>query len=128
MNNWRTNPSVIRALLRRNLVLKLGVKGLNNREIAERVKAWSIEQGIAIPKNYNSSSVQRDLRKEMASVEISEKEKTIERGLADLRLDYLFKSLWPGAFYNQDLKKVDLILKILDRSAKMWGLYANPGQ
>ena len=128
MLDSRTNPSVLRALFRRHLVLKLRVAGLNHREIAGRVRAWSIENRIAIPKNYNSSSVQRDLRKEMALVKISEKEKTMLRGLEDLRLDCLLSGLWHDAVHNQKLKKIDSILKIMDLRAKIWGLDAKPGR
>lgn len=128
MFNSRTNPSVIRVLFRRHLVLQLKVDGLNNKEIAERVRAWSIENGIAIPKNYNSDWVQKDIRTEMALVKISEKEKSKQRILENLRLDCLLKVLWHDAVYNQDLKKVDLILKIMDLRAMIWGLDAKPGQ
>jgi hypothetical protein len=128
MAESRTSPRVIRALLRRNLVLRLRVKGLDSGQIAKDVIAWSIERGIALPKNYNSSWVRKDIKKEMALHEISEKEKAKQRILEDLRLDCLLVAIWYKVINNQDLNKIDVILKIMDLRAKMWGLDARPGR
>ena len=128
MADLNVSPHVIRALLRRHLVLKLRVKGLSYSEIAERVRAWSIENGVAIPKNYNSYYVDKDILREMASVTISEEEKRQERIIMTLTTDELKNVLWDGAVYEQDLKKIDLMIKLLELRAKMWNLDAKPGQ
>ena len=106
------------------MVIRFRLAGHTLRTIVTLMEKWSERENIPLPKNYDSRKVFLDIDRELQKID--RQDETIKQQLFELeneRIDNLQVSLWDEAIKGNE-RKVDRILKILDRRAKYWGLDA----
>lgn len=104
----RLTPSLIESRQRSVEALKLRLSGLTFRDIAESLEmsVGAVHEAI-------------DRRMEHMADEPAAELLKLER----VRLDRLLEAAWPGAM-NGDPKRIDSVLRIMERRAKLLGLDA----
>lgn len=112
MAHSRNSPMRVVATLRRNRAVKLRVKGMTYEEIARRLGC-------------NPETARKDIERALAEVRAGYSEDAREQLQMDLmRLDGLIRAYWKKAMQDKDVKAAELLLKTLDRRAKLLGLNA----
>lgn len=111
-NKNKTRPDILNAALRRTEALKLRLKGKTFADIGEEMGVTPQTAHQYVKKAYELLLQQQN--------ELAEE----VRQLTKERLDALLAAHWEGAISGKDKPAAELVLKLIDRMAKLYGLDA----
>jgi len=104
--------------------MKMRLMGLTYNQIVSEIGKWASKENIKLPKNYDERKAFIDVDRELSKVCAENKELREQLfKLENDRLDAMQVGIWQEAAKGNE-KKIDRILKIMDRRSRYWGLDA----